>query len=190
MMRNIRRTFLFLLIIGVCLLVVMFFVQRRFVIKGFSNLYILFGIIISAAGALAVHTLELFSERKIIAGVCGVIIVVSGLFICFVANGISRNLCENEKFYSLSVTGYSEEKTIVLYEYNALIENRGCLCIKVNDHIYKRIPDTFYRIDSGYSLSKPDSLILEYEQENDSLLMRYRTNEQNEYKEKVVYIDD
>lgn len=190
MMRYIRRSFQFLLIIGVCLLVVMFFVQRRFVIKGFSNLYILFGIIISAAGALAVNTLERFSERKILVVVYSVIIVVSGLFICFVANGISRNLCENEKFYSLSVTGYSEVKRIVLYEYNALMENRGCLCIKVNDHIYKKIPDTLYRVDSGYSLSKPDSLILKYNSESKTLNMKYKMNEKSEYIEKVVFIDD
>lgn len=176
--------------IGICLLLIMFFVKRRYVIIGFSLLFIVFGVIILATGLLVVHMFERFSKKKILISVCSVLIIFISLFVCFVAKGISSVLCTDETFYIQQITGYSVDKIVVLYEYNAIMENRGCLCIKVNDYIYKKIPDTFYRIDSGYTLSKPDSLILKYNSESKILNMKYKMNEKSEYIEKEVFIDD
>ena len=190
MIRYIKNFLSILLIIGVCILVVMFFVKRRFVIIGFPVLYIVLGIIILATGLLVIHMLERFSEKKILMSVCSILIIIFGLFICFVAKGISSVLCTDETLYIQQITGYSGDRTVVLYEYNAIMENRGCLCIKVNDYIYKKIPDTLYRVDSGYSLSNPNSLILEYVSESKTLNIKYRMNEKSEYIEKAIPFDD
>ena len=92
-----------------------------------------------------------------------------------------KQLINNEKYYIISLEELTDEDYLYIYEYNALMENRGCLCIKINNYIYKKIPDTLYCIDSGYSLSKADGLILKYDSDTKTLDMKYKMNETSEY---------
>ena len=117
------------------------------------------------------------------------ILFISLLF-SFTLFEIRKQLINNEKYYKISVDGLADGDSLFVYEYNAMMENRGCLCIKINDYIYKKIPDTIYQIDSGYSLSKPDSLIIIYNSETKLLNMKYKTNENSDYIEKIITIDN
>lgn len=49
-----------------------------------------------------------------------------------------KQLINNEKYYKISIEELTDEEYLYIYEYNSLMENRGCLCIKINNYIYKK----------------------------------------------------
>ena len=83
--------------------------------------------------------------------------------LCFTVCEIKRTLHDEERFYSVPVDGITDKYEIILYEYNSFRSNAGCLCVKINNLIYKRIPNTEYSIESGHSLTESDNLILDYD---------------------------
>ena len=127
-----------------------------------------------------------FYKRKKILTVISTAILASVTFLsCFIIYEIKKSLHDEEQFYNLSVDGITD---IVLYEYDSFRANSGCLCIKINDIIYKRIPDTNYSIESGHSLMDNGNLIIDYEPATEVFIMRYRWKENSEYSEKIFRV--
>ncbi|MBS7366025.1 MAG: hypothetical protein KIG31_05475 [Oscillospiraceae bacterium] len=111
------------------------------------------------------------------------------IFSCFMVCGLGNALRDEEQFYKISVDGISDKYEIILYEYNSVGGNSGCLCVKINNIIYEKIPETSYSIESGYSLTDSDNLVVDYDSEAKKLIMRYRWKENSEYCELISMIN-
>ena len=99
---------------------------------------------------------------------------------------IKKELHDEEQFCNISVEGISNKYEIILYEYNSFRSNSGCLCVKINNTIYKRIPGTNYSIESGCSLTTSNNLIVNYDPKSKILIMKYRWKENIDYSEKII----
>ena len=176
MVNCIKKIITVVLIIMICLFVAGLIINKTFIIKGYSHTYSMCGIIISGA-ALFILTLikKLYEYRKVLMTLSVTIIIFITFLLCFLICGTGKQLRDDQQFYSIYVDGLSDEYELTLYEYNAFRSNSGCLCIKVNDFLYKRIPETHYEIESGLSLSDPGNLMLDYNSESGVLTMKYRT---------------
>lgn len=114
------------------------------------------------------------------------ILIVITAFSCSIVYEIKKELHDEEQFCNISVEGISNKYEIILYEYNSFRSNSGCLCVKVNNTIYKRIPDTNYSIESDCSLTTSNNLIVKYDPKSKILIMKYRWKEDIDYNEKII----
>lgn len=188
MVNRIRKILFFIISALICFLVIYLFSEKRYIIKGFSLVYIICGIIISAALLTGLKLADKFYKRKKILTVISTVILASVTFLsCFIIYEIKKSLHDDEQFYNLSVDGMDKYE-IILYEYNSFRSNSGCLCIKINNLIYKKIPDTNYSIESGHSLMDNGNLIIDYEPATEIFTMRYRWKEDSEYSERTFRV--
>lgn len=186
MVNRIRKILFFAIAALICFLIIYLFSEKRYIIKGFSLVYIICGIIISAALLIGLKLADKFYKHKKILAVISTAILASVTFLsCFITYEIKKSLHDDEQFYNLSVDGITD---IVLYEYNSFRANSGCLCIKINDIIYKSIPDTNYSIESGHSLMDNGNLIIDYDPATEAFTMRYRLKEDSEYIERTFRV--
>lgn len=149
-------------------------IGREYIIKGFALVYILCGIVIACALLAITLVMEKLRRKKIRLIIITVLLVIVTLFSCEMLLGAKRMLFGNEKFYSTEIDGI-EDKEIVLYEYDAFRGYQGCLCIKINDFIYREIPDTWYNTED--SLLNPDMLTWDYDHDTKLLTMKYKSHE-------------
>lgn len=189
-MNIIKKIIISVLLLNIVGIIFFFFLGRFYIVKGLYLAYPICGILFSITFLLILSIIKkrgLKNKCLMCFSIIGIIITF--LLCSYITLEIRKNLIDNEKYYIINIDELSDEDSFIIYEYNAFMENRGCLCIKVNDYIYKKIPDTNYCIDSGYSLSKPDSLILKYNSKDKTLNMKYKMNEKSEYIEKIVIIN-
>lgn len=190
-MNTIKKIIIAVLLLNIVILILLFFLGRVYIVKGIYLAYPICGILFSIAFLIILSIIKKMSSNNKFWMLFFIIcILFASLLFSFIIFEIRKQLINNEKYYKISVEELSYENSLFVYEYNAMMENRGCLCIKINDYIYKKIPNTIYRIDSGYSLSKPDSFILMYNSETKLLNMKYKTNEDSDYIEKIITIDN
>lgn len=187
MANDIKKILIVAFVIMICLFMIGSFIIQFFIIKGFSVAYIISGIVISGT-ALSIFTVikKLYENHKVLMSISVIIIISITFLACFVTCGIKEIYRNDEHFYSLSVDGLSEECEVILYEYNAFLSNSGCLCVKVNDFIYKKIPGTHYTIESGHSLTESGNLILDYNSETGVLTMKYTSGTGSGYIENTT----
>lgn len=187
MIKRVKKAVLIVFIVFCGLFLFANAVTVRFIIKDFYCAYILCGVIASGASLLVILIWEKLRSKKIVFNIIETIVIsVTALFSCFAVCGIDKMLCEDMQFYSLTVDGISDERELTLYEYNGFRSMSGCLCFKVNDFVYERISDTNYLVEPAYSLTYPDSLLLDYNSDTGVLTMKYRCREDSEYYEENI----
>ncbi len=171
----------------ICLFMIGSFIIQFFVINCFSVAYNICGIVISGV-ALCIFAVikKLYENHKVLMAMSVIIMIFITVLACFVICGIKKLYRDDEHFYCISVNGLSDEYEVTLYEYNDFLSNSGCLCIKVNDFIYKKIPGTHYSIESGHSLAEPGNLMLDYDSETGVLTMKYTSGTGSEYIENTT----
>lgn len=190
-MNIIKKIIIAALLLNIVSLILLFFLEKAYIVKGIYLAYPICGILFSIAFLIILSIIKkMSSNNKFLMCFFIIGILFISLLFSFTLFEIRKQLINNEKYYKISVDGLADGDSLFVYEYNAMMENRGCLCIKINDYIYKKIPDTIYQIDSGYSLSKPDSLIIIYNSETKLFNMKYKTNENSDYIEKIITIDN
>lgn len=188
MVNRIRKILYFIIAALICFFVIYLFSEKRYIIRGFFVSYILCGIIISAALLTGLKLADkLYKRKKLLTAISAAILASVTFLSCFIIYEIKKSLHDEEQFYNLSVDGMDKYE-IILYEYNSFRSNSGCLCIKLNDLIYKRIPDTSYSVEAGHSLMDNGNLIIDYEPTTEILTMRYRWKEDSEYNEKAFRV--
>lgn len=171
----------------ICLFMIGSFIIQFFIIKSFSVAYTICGIVISGASLCTFIIIKkLYEKHKVLMALSAFMMIFITFLSCFVICGIKDQLRDDEHFYGISVNGLSDEYEVTLYEYNAFLSNSGCLCIKVNDFIYKKIPGTHYTIESGHSLTDPGNLILDYDSETGVLIMKYTSGTGSDYIENTT----
>lgn len=186
-MKILKRIGITVVVFNICVLVLRFFVFRMYIIKGLYSTHFICSIGISVAFLIILLIIEkMYSKHKLLITLVTIGISVFTLLCSYVVLEMRPYLIDDQKFYSIDIEGLSDENQISLYEYDGFLEKRGCLCIKINDYIYKGIYGTSYRIEGGYSLTNPNSLILDYNPEEGTLNMKYRINENEKYIEKTI----
>lgn len=190
-MINRIKKLLFLSIICLIIFAVIYsFLVKRYVIRGFSFSYIICVIIIFCALLIGLNFVDKYIKQNNAAIIFKLLILAFvTVFSCFIVCGIGNALRDEEQFYNIPVDGISDKYEITLYEYNSFGSNSGCLCVKINDLIYKKIPETSYTIEYGYSLALPGNLAVDYDSETQKLFMRYRWKDSSEYCEVISMIN-
>lgn len=190
-MINRIKKLLFLSIICLIIFVVIYsFLVKRYVIRGFSFSYIICMIIIFCALLKGLNFVDKYIKQNNAAIIFkSLILAFVTAFSCFIVCGIGNALRDEEQFYNIPVDGISDKYEITLYEYNSFGSNSGCLCVKINNLIYKKIPKTSYSIESGYSLTDSGNLVVDYNSETKTLIMKYRRKENSQYSEVISKIN-
>lgn len=160
---------------------------NKYIIRGFSVSYVICIIIILCMLLLCIKIVEKRSKiSKILIILRILTLIVITAFSCSIVCEIKKELHDEEQFCNISVEGISNKYEIILYEYNSFRSNSGCLCVKINNTIYKRIPGTNYSIESGGSLTTSNNLIVNYDPKSKILIMKYRWKENIDYSEKII----
>lgn len=189
-MNIIKKIIIVVLLLNIVSFILCFLLGRIYIIKGLYLAYPICGILFSIVFLIILSIIKKMSSyNKFLMFFLVICILFISLIFSFIIYEMRKQLINNEKYYKISIEELTDEDYLYIYEYNALMENRGCLCIKINNYIYKKIPDTLYCIDSGYSLSKADGLILKYDSDTKTLDMKYKMNETSEYIEKTISLD-
>ena len=189
-MNIIKKIIIVVLLLNIVSFILCFFLGRIYIIKGLYLAYPICGILFSIVFLIILSIIKKMSSyNKFLMFFLVICILFISLIFSFIIYEMRKQLINNEKYYKISIEELTDEDYLYIYEYNALMENRGCLCIKINNYIYKKIPDTLYCIDSGYSLSKADGLILKYDSDTKTLDMKYKMNETSQYIEKTISLD-
>ena len=191
MISIIKKGLITVFLISILLLIFYYsFIVKHYVIKHYSNIYAIFGIIISVALLLIIIVFEHLADRKIIKLICSILIICVSIFVGCVSYVIKEIICDEEIFYAPSVANYDGDSEIILYEYSGMQSKIGCLCIKETSIIYKKIPDSDYIIEGDCTLTDPNNISLTYNPNEHSLYMQYIWNKENGIHEKKITIDN
>lgn len=162
-------------------------IAKNLIIFEYSNTYLVCAV--SVFSSLLICLKILNKNKKIFSIISATFCLVITFLFCFASIGVSHNLHRNPRYYNVTINNLPNDYEIVLYEYGNLSTKSGCLCIKINDFIYKRIPGTHYMVESGNPLSDENNLILEYNAETKELIMKYKYKPESEYIEQIAIID-
>lgn len=179
-------TFL-ILICGILIIINMITTQNYITIENL-NTYLMCIIVVCIS---VLNFLKLKKcEKKFISILTTLILVVITFFICCSLIGISNLFHRNAQFYDININNLSPKHEIVLYEFNSFRGKFGCLCIKENEYVYKKIENTDYAVESGSTLSDKNNLILNYNAETKELIMKYKFSPDSEYTEQIARITE
>ena len=187
MIKTIKKLLIMALAAIGILFVIYMYMNTSYVIKDSSFAYFICAFAIAGGTLLILHIIEKrFRNKKISTIIISVLLAVITLIFCCSALGIKRFLHGKESFYDINSDYISEE--LVLYEYDSVMSVRGCLCVRVNDFIYRIIPDTNYTTDPDICLADPDNMILDFNPDTKTLTMKYRTREGGDYIENTAVL--
>lgn len=176
MLKKIRNITIALLILTILSFVLLFVVSVKYVIKGFSLSYPLYGIVFLIAILLIIGIVNKFKTQKKHMMLLISLIAIVACFGCLVMTGMTRVFYGSKKIYKVSIDNYNSDN-VILYEYEHFMSLEGMLCVKVNDFIYLRVNETKYCVEYGHSLSNPDNIFLSYNEKTDVLTMKYKLSE-------------
>lgn len=188
-----RRIFSSIIIIifsiSICLFVINGIISIRFII--FENLSIHLFCIMCFCFSL-IRCLKIIQEKaqqnKIFLTIKIIVILLITAFSVFIIVGTANRFHRNSGFYAVEVENIPADYEVTLYEFASFRSRSGCLCLKVNDYVYKKLANTDYTIESGHSLMESDNLILEYVEETNEIIMKYRWLSGGNYAEKITQI--
>lgn len=183
-MKILKRILVSLVLICILLFVLNMTIAKNLIIFEYSNTYLICTIIVS--GSLLICLKIIRQKKKVISIITAIACLVMTFLSCFIFIGVSHSLHRNPQYYDVDINNLPGNYEIVLYEYSPFRGKSGCLCIKVNDFIYKKIPGTHYTIESGHSLVEPGNLILDYDSETEVLTMKYTFGTGSEYIENTT----
>lgn len=175
-----------LVAIGI-LCVIYMYMNTSYVIKDSSFAYFICAFAIAGGALLILHIIEKrFENKKISTIIISVLLTVITLVFCCTTWGIKRFLHGKEIFYDIDADHIYEE--LVLYEYDSLMSVQGCLCVRINDFIYRIIPDTNYTTEPDICLADSDNMILDFNHDTKTLTMKYRTHGGGDYIENTTVL--
>ena len=185
-----KRILVFLFVLSIVIFLISVILSFFFIIKGFSVFYLLCGVLGTGAILLIYNninsTIYVSKIRKFIKS-CLIIVVTLFIFISLL--GVKKITYNNERLYDLSIDNLLKYE-VKLYEHYYFRSNAGCLCFKLNEYIYLKIPNTNYRVDVNHTLSENNNLILNYNAETKELIMKYKFNPDSEYTEQIARITE
>ncbi len=182
-----KKVLVLLILTSVCAIIINIIIAQNYITIENLNTYLFCTIIVSVS---LLFMLKFKKCKKIISISTTLILSVITFFMCYFLLYISHLFHRNAKFYDISINNLSKNHEIVLYEFNSIRGKFGCLCVKENKYIYKKIENTDYAVESGSTLLENENLILNYNEESNELIMKYKFSpNSDEYLEKVITLD-
>lgn len=183
-MKILKRILISLILICVLLFVLNMTIAKNLIIFEYSNTYLICAIITFSSLLICLKIIK--QKKRAISIIAAIVCLVTTFLSCCIFIGISHRVYRNPRYYDVDINGLPGNYEIVLYEYSPFRGRSGCLCVKVNDFIYKKIPGTHYTIESGHSLTEPGNLILDYNSETGVLTMKYTSGTGSGYIENTT----
>lgn len=186
MLKKLRNIFVCTFMLSIVIWIIAFILSQKYLIRGFSLFYPLFGLILSVAFLLIIEIIRKFNLNRKKQVIISSLITLVALVSCFYVLSFKEMLFTSDELYAVSVENLLSDNEIYLYEYLHLRSNEGMLCIKINDIFYLKLKETKYRIEPNHSLSDPKNMTLNYNEETGVLTMRYKRDEGSKYYENTT----
>ncbi|MBO5164583.1 MAG: hypothetical protein J6B75_09145 [Ruminococcus sp.] len=191
MLKKVRNIFVCTFMLSIVIWIIALIISQKYLIRGFSLLYPLFGAIFSIAFLLIIEIIRKVNLNRIKQVIISSSIALCAFVCCFYVLGVDDMFFGSGELHAVSVENLPSDNEIYLYEYPHFRSNEGMLCIKINDIFYLKLIETKYRVELNHSLSDPKNMILNYNEKTGVLTMRYKRNEGSEYHEnKITYFFD
>lgn len=175
--------------ISVCLFIINVIISIRFITFENSAIY-LFCIICFCFSLL--RCLKIIKEKaqqnKIFLTIKVNVILLITAFSVFIMVGTANSFHRDSNYYAVEVENIPADYEVTLYEFTSFRSCSGCLCLKINDYVYKKLDNTNYTIESGHSLMESGNLMLEYVKETNEIIMKYHWLSDSNYTEKITQI--
>lgn len=162
-------------------------IAKNLIIFEYSNTYLMCAVIVFSSLLVCLKIIN--QKKKMISIIAAIVCLVITFLYCSVFIGIRHQIHRNPQYYDVNINNLPNNYEIVLYEYGSFGYKLGCLCIKMNSHIYKKIENTNYTVESGNALSDENNLILNYNAETKELTMKYKCSPDSEYIEQIAIIN-
>jgi len=186
-MKIIKRILCCLIIICILLFIANTTVFTNYIIFEYLDTYLICAIIILVFILICLKLTKI--QKRVISIIAITISLVTVFLTCFIFVDISHRLHRNPQYYDIKINNLPNDYEIVLYEYGAFRGKSGCLCIKINEYVHKKIENTKYTVATGITLSDPNNLILSYNAETNELIMKYKSSPNSDYTEQIAIID-
>lgn len=186
-MKIIKRILCCLIIICILLFIANTTVFTNYIVFEYMNTYLCCAITILVYSLICLKLINI--KKKAISITVIVILMLIAFSSCYMFVEISHLLHRNSQYYDIKIDNLSNDYDIVLYEFGAFRGKSGCLCIKINEYVHKKIENTKYTVATGITLSDPNNLILSYNAETNELIMKYKSSPNSDYTEQIAIID-
>ncbi|MDE6519569.1 MAG: hypothetical protein K2K91_03790 [Ruminococcus sp.] len=176
--------------ISICLFVIDIIISMRFIIFENSAIYLFCTMCFCFSLLKCLKIIkEKAQQNKILLTMKVIVILLITTFSVFIIVGIANRFHRNPNYYAIEVENIPDNYEVTLYEFTSFRSRSGCLCLKINEYVYKKLDNTNYTIESGHSLMESDNLILEYVEETNEIIMKYRWLSGDNYTEKITRIE-
>lgn len=183
-MKIFRKVLIFLTVICIILLLVDMTIASNLIIIELSSVYLLCLILILISLFVSSKIVE--KDKRSSKKITSICIISVTLLACWMFVSVSKSFHKNPQYYEIEIANIPDEREIVVYEYGTFRGKRGCLCVKINNFVYKRIKNTEYTIQSGTILE--NNLILSYNANTNQIHMKYKLTPDSEYIEQSAII--
>lgn len=166
------------------LFIISLILERKILIKNFSPYYLLCATILLCAIniSLSISTKEICTNsKKAKLFFKKFSVVVGSLFTCFIILSMDNYLHSQKRYYSISDESLPSNYNLIAYEYSSFRATSGCLCIQVNDFIYKVIPNSNYSTHYGYSAISSGEYSITYNNQNRKATFTYKLGKDSYY---------
>ena len=182
MLKKIRIFLICTLTLSIIIWIAAFIITQKYVIRGFSLLYPLYGAVFSVA-FLIIEIIKKVELKRVGQVVISSLIVFGAFICCFTILSVNDVFFGSGELYAVSVENLMAENEIYLHEYHHFNSNEGMLCVKKNDIFYLKLKETKYRVELNHTVSDPKNRILTYDKETGVLTMKYTHDKYGGYYE-------
>lgn len=185
-MKLLKRILICMILICILLFVLNMTIAKDIIIIEYLSTYLFCAVIVFTFFLLCLILIK--NKNEVFSAITIIICFLISFSTCFTMIGISRRLHKNPQYYNVKIENLPSDYEIVLYEYGKFRGKSGCLCIKENKYVFRKIKNTKYNIMSG-TLSDENNLILNYNAETKELNMKYKFSSNSEYTEQTAIIE-
>ena len=191
MLKKIRIFLICTLTLSIIIWIAAFIITQKYIIRGFSLLYPLYGAVFSISCLFIIEIIKKVNLSRITRVIISSLIVFGAFICCFTILSVNDVFFGSGELYAVSVENLTTENEIYLHEYHHFNSNEGMLCVKKNDIFYLKLKETKYRVELNHTLSDPDNMSLSFDKETGVLTMKYTHDKYGGYYENyTAYFGD
>ena len=183
MLKKIRIFLICTLTLSIIIWIAAFIITQKYLIRGFSLLYPLYGAVFSISCLFIIEIIKKVNLSRITRVVISSLIAFGAFICCFTILSVNDVFFGSGELYAVSVENLTAENEIYLHEYHHFNSNEGMLCVKKNDIFYLKLKETKYRVELNHTVSDPKNRILTYDKETGVLTMKYTHDKYGGYYE-------
>ncbi len=129
MLKKIRTFFICTLILSIIIWIVALIITQKYLIRGFSLLYPIYGMIFSISCLFIIEIIKKGKLKRVAQVVISSLIAFGTFICCFTILSVNAVFFGSGELYAVSVENLTAENEIYLYEYHHFNSNEGMLCV-------------------------------------------------------------